>query len=489
MPPASPSNADHTVAEQIVLVLDSGGCVLSVSAEGADRLGECVAAGQNLFELVHPKERPFIAANLTWTAGETGRGGHIAFLLARPNGSWLGVTAALESADGRVRATIVTDELRLARRAEAQLRHAVEASRQGVVVRTADDLLYVNDGFAQMVGFGSHRDIYALGQSELENFIHPDDRKIVIERVRARMAGTEAVSHYELRLMRKDGRPLWAAVAASSVIWDGKPASLSWLTDIDERKRTEAELIASKEAAEFANRAKTEFLAHMSHELRTPLNAVLGFSEMLAAQPFGLLGSPKYLEYADDIHRSGRHLLDLINDVLDLSKIEAGRLELRETEVALPDLIAECITAIKGRANDAKVALKVEVAPQLPHLRADERAVKQVLLNLLSNAVKFTPPGGTVTARVADRPGKGLDLTVTDTGIGMSPAEVDTAFEPFGQIDSPQARKHVGTGLGLPLSRALVRLHGGDIAVASERGTGTTITAQFPHERVIRAAA
>ncbi|MGH6981054.1 MAG: histidine kinase dimerization/phospho-acceptor domain-containing protein, partial [Stellaceae bacterium] len=323
-------------ADRIVLDLDAGGAVLN--GGGGERLGECVPVGSNLIAQVHPKEREFVAATLAWIAGEAGRGGAIACRLARPNGSWLAATAELRCKGATVVATISTDEIRAARRAETQMRHAIEASRQGVVVRTADELLYINDGFARLIGYDDHRDIYALGQSELENFIHPDDRNTVIERVRARMAGKEAVSHYELRLVRRDTSALWVAVAASSVIWDGKPASLSWLTDIDERKRAENALITSKEEAEFANRAKTDFLAHMSHELRTPLNAVLGFSEMIASQAFGPLGSPKYLEYADDIHRSGSHLLDLINDVLDLSKIEAGRLELHETEICLPDL-------------------------------------------------------------------------------------------------------------------------------------------------------
>ena len=485
-----PQPFDHRAepeTDRIVLDLGVGGVVLRVA--GGGRLAEWVPAGANLTALLHPKEQSFAAATLAWIAAEPDRGGTIACRLARPNGSWLAVNAELSNRGDKVTATISADDIRVARRAEAQMHQAIEASRQGVVVRTADELLYINDGFARLIGYDDHRDIYALGQSELENFIHPADRNIVIERVRARMAGKEAVSHYELRLVRRDASALWVAVAAGTVVWDGKPASLSWLTDIDERKRAENALIASKEEAEFANRAKTDFLAHMSHELRTPLNAVLGFSEMIASQPFGPLGSPKYLEYADDIHRSGSHLLDLINDVLDLSKIEAGRLELHEAEICLPDLVAECAAALAKRAGDAKVALRVELPAQIPPLRGDERAVKQVLLNLLSNAVKFTPSGGTVVARAEHRAGQFLDLSVSDTGIGMSTADIEVAFKPFGQVDSQQARKHVGTGLGLPLSRSLIRLHGGDMLVASEPGAGTTVTARFPADRIAKAAA
>ncbi len=474
---------------KIELTLDRAGMVRAVRDGSAERLAAAVAVGDVLTDRVHPKEQGFVAANLAWVADEPGRRGRIAFRLARADGGWFGAVMALRNDSGTILAEFERDDLNTARRHEAQMRQVVEASRQGIVVRTEDELLYVNDAFAEIIGYGSHRDVYGLGRSALSDAIHPADLPVVMERIKARMSGKEAVSHYEIRLLRKDGDPVWVAVAASSIMWDGKPASLSWLTNIDERKRAEMEIIKAKEAAEYANRSKTEFLAHMSHELRTPLNAVIGFSEMIAAAPFGPVGSPKYLDYARDIHRSGHHLLDLINDVLDLSKIEAGKLELRETSVALPDLIQECVSLLQNRADSAHVQLSADVPPSLPLLRADERAVKQVLLNLLSNAVKFTPRGGTVVARAEHRPGQSLALSVTDTGIGMSPDEIAIAMTPFGQVDSKLARQHVGTGLGLPLTRSLVQLHGGDIMVSSGKGVGTTVTAAFPAERVIRAAA
>jgi PAS domain S-box-containing protein len=486
--PLSASNVEPT-ADRIAFDLDRDGIVRGLAGAVPARLADAIAVGGGVLDHIHPSEREFVAATLRWIVDEPDREGNIAFRFARGNGSWLNVTAALRGDGATVRVTAAVDDVALARRAEAQMRRVVEASRQGIVVRTADELLYLNDAFAQLLGYDSKREVYALGEAAMADTVHADDRQLVVDRIRARMAGKEAVSHYEIRLMRKNGAPLWVAVAAGSIVWDGKPASLSWLTDIDERKRAEAALIESKEAAEFANRSKTDFLAHMSHELRTPLNAVLGFSEMIAHEQFGPIGSPKYVEYAGDIHRSGSLLLDLINDILDLSKIEAGKLELRETDVSLNDLVAECVLLLRNRAGDAKVALQVELPARLLGLRADERAIKQVLLNLLSNAVKFTPAGGTVTVRAEDKGGRGLDLSVTDTGIGMSPAEIAVAFSPFGQIDSEIARRHVGTGLGLPLSRSLIRLHGGDIGIASERGRGTIVTACFPNDRVIQAAA
>lgn len=473
--------------DRIAFDLDRDGVVRALPK--GQRFLLTVAVGEPLVEHVHPAERDFVLANLAWVAGEPGRQGRIACRVARTDGGWIGVVAGLRCEGATVHLELQRDDVNIALRREAQMRQVIEASRQGIVVRTDDELLYVNDGFARLLGYESHREIYHLGQSALAQSIHPADLPIVMDRIKARMTNKEAVSHYEIRLVRRDGRAIWVAVAASSVVWDGKRASLSWLTDIDERKRTEFEIIKAKEAAEFADRSKTEFLAHMSHELRTPLNAIIGFSEMIAAAPFGPVGSPKYVEYARDIHKSGHHLLDLINDVLDLSKIEAGKLELRETCVSLPDLIEQCVSLLRARAESAHVALSVEMPDDLRLLRADERAVKQVMLNLLSNAVKFTPGGGTVVTRIEHRRGKGLALSVTDSGIGMSPEEIEIAMTPFGQIDSKLARQHVGTGLGLPLTRSLVQLHGGDLTVTSSKGVGTTVTAIFPGERVIRAAA
>jgi signal transduction histidine kinase len=221
----------------------------------------------------------------------------------------------------------------------------------------------------------------------------------------------------------------------------------------------------------------------MSHELRTPLNAILGFSEVIEREMFGPV-APKYQGYASDIHRSGRHLLALVNDVLDLSKLEAGKLELHESEFAVSDLVEECLTLLRAKAEEGHVRLKNALPKNLPSLRADPRAVKQLLLNFLSNAVKFTPEGGEV--RVEAKDDAGLALSVIDNGIGMTAAEIDVALAPFGQVDSRLARRHDGTGLGLPICRSLMELHGGELRLTSAPNVGTTLTAWFPPERVIR---
>ena len=236
--------------------------------------------------------------------------------------------------------------------------------------------------------------------------------------------------------------------------------------------------------AEAASQAKSEFLANMSHELRTPLNAILGFSEIMKGEVFGNLGSPQYVEYANHIHGSGQHLLGLINDVLDLSRIEAGRFVIRATELDLREEVRNALSLFEVRATEGSVNLKFDHDPGLPLLLADERAMRQVLFNLISNAVKFTPAGGTVTVFARRTPSGGMDLGVGDTGVGIDPADVNTVFEAFGQGQHDIAVREKGTGLGLPIVRGLVEAHGGKIALTSQLGKGTTVTCTFPRERM-----
>ncbi len=240
----------------------------------------------------------------------------------------------------------------------------------------------------------------------------------------------------------------------------------------------------ARHRAEAASQAKSEFLANMSHELRTPLNAILGFSEIMKGEVFGSLGSPQYIEYAGHIHGSGQHLLGLINDVLDLARIEAGRFVVRAIEINMRDAIANAATLFEVRAMQGKVDVKLEVENGLPLLLADERAMRQILLNLISNAVKFTPEGGTVTVFARRSGGGGMEFGVSDTGVGIDPADIDTVFEAFGQGQHDVATREKGTGLGLPIVRGLVEAHGGKVRLASELGKGTTVTCVFPRERL-----
>jgi signal transduction histidine kinase len=250
-----------------------------------------------------------------------------------------------------------------------------------------------------------------------------------------------------------------------------------------ELEKTSADLKTALAAADAASKVKSEFLAAMSHELRTPLNAVIGFSEVMVNEVFGPLGNERYREYAESIRGSGTHLLGLINDVLDMSRLNAGELRLTREELRAGDLIAEAVGVITLQAEAADVALIEDVEPWLPVLHVDRRRMRQVLVNLLTNAVKFTPSDGTVRI-CAHRRGDNVAIQVTDTGIGMAAHEIPKALERFSQVDGSLARKYEGVGLGLPLAKHLTELHGGWLEVQSEPGTGTTVTVILPPEPV-----
>ena len=282
----------------------------------------------------------------------------------------------------------------------------------------------------------------------------------------------------------------------------------SMITDITQLKRSERELREANESlasqaemlaartetleaarqtalkahqdAEYANRAKSQFLAHMSHELRTPLNAIIGFSEIMSLQLLGASGVPQYDRYAQDILSAGRHLLAVIDDILDLSKVEAGKMKLVAEHVPWAKLAQDCLTLLRPLAADRMVILQAESAPEGATLYADERLAKQILVNLLSNAVKYTPSGGRAEFRLLQAPDGGAVVEVSDTGVGMAPADIEKALEPFGRIDSALVSQMRGTGLGLPLVKALIELHGGRLEIRSEPGQGTTVRLYFP---------
>jgi len=265
---------------------------------------------------------------------------------------------------------------------------------------------------------------------------------------------------------------------------------------IVERRHWEASLIAAREQAELAaavahnamlradaaNKAKSEFLANMSHELRTPLNAIIGFSEMMSMQLMGPLGEA-YVRYAKDINAAGQHLLGLVNDVLNLARVESGHLELIERNLDLAACINACRTMVELAVANAGLALEQSVPDDLPALWGDERKFKQIVLNLLSNAVKFTPNGGQVSIAMALAPDQSLLLTVKDSGIGIAPEDMWKAMAPFHQIESVLNKSHEGSGLGLPLAKALVEMHDGRLEISSTVGVGTVVTARFPPER------
>ncbi len=317
--------------------------------------------------------------------------------------------------------------------------------------------------------------------------------------------GVQVSEHYETTTGR------WLECRDQAVYWtDGRLVLMQIATDVTERKRHEVELqerndrIAqqadelkslawrldaarcdAEEAsrqAQAANQAKSAFLAAMSHELRTPLNSILGFSEVIRDEIFGPLGTHRYADYASDIHTSGRHLLDLINDVLDLSKIEAGKLDLALEPVDVRQLLQSCSKLVRERAQQQGLALLLETEPMLPEITADERAVKQIVLNLLSNALKFTDRGGEVILRADRTPANGVRITVADSGCGIPSDRLERVLQPFEQADNAYARASGGTGLGLALVKSFAELHGGSIAITSTVGVGTVVNVTLPRQ-------
>jgi PAS domain S-box-containing protein len=371
---------------------------------------------------------------------------------------------------------------RQAARAEARLAQAVDQITDAFALWDADDRLVLwNRTFAGLVPGVTdrlrHGDSYPdVVRRWCETVVRPhtSDLDSFVRKQTAVHRQPEA--RYEIGLI--DGR--WIAVRERRMT-DGSVAGL--YADVTERKRAEVELRRARDQAEMANRAKSDFLANMSHELRTPLNAILGFAQLMGAETFGPLGSPKYREYLQDIYDSGQHLLEVINDILDMAKVEAGRMELNEEAVDVAHTIDQAARIIRPRLVKGNLDLKITAAPALPRLWADERLVRQILLNLLSNAVKYTPKGGRI--RVDARlQGGDMVIAVRDSGIGIAPEDIERAMRPFGQIDGPLTRAHSGTGLGLPLSQSLIALHGGRLDLTSEVGVGTTVSLHFPAERV-----
>jgi signal transduction histidine kinase len=247
-------------------------------------------------------------------------------------------------------------------------------------------------------------------------------------------------------------------------------------------------LRAAKEAAEAASRSKTEFLANVSHELRTPLNAIIGFSELMLNGARGPIGNADYRGYLKDIFDAGTDLLRLINEILDLSKAEAGKLELLEDTVDVENVIQTVTRLVGPKADTAGLSLTTDLPEPSPLLFCDRLKLKQILLNLLSNAVKFTEPGGKIEISMGIEPERGLFIAVQDSGIGIARADIPRVLQPFVQVDSALSRTHNGTGLGLPLAAAMIELHGGKLVIESEPGRGTTVSAFFPAARIVNIA-
>ena len=288
----------------------------------------------------------------------------------------------------------------------------------------------------------------------------------------------EPILSREEQVIDPNGETMWLSSTKVPLVRDGQVVGLVGIN------RDITALRAAREQAELANRTKSQFLANMSHELRTPLNAIIGFSAIIKDQAMGPVGDDTYVEYGADINSAGQHLLQLINDILDLSKIESGRDQLREEAIDVVISLGSIMRLLRERADDSGLRLELQAPAQTPPLIADELKLKQIVVNLLSNAIKFTRRGGTVTLRVSADEQAGYVFEVVDDGIGIDPQNLPTALSVFGQIDGPLNRRRDGSGLGLPLTKALVELHGGIFEIESTLGVGTTARVLFPPDRV-----
>lgn len=357
-----------------------------------------------------------------------------------------------------------------------------DVSEVGIIVTDHNRrIIKVNDSFIRIYGW-SRNDL--IGQ-DFVGIIAPEERDLA--RVNHESFIKDGIrSSGEMKLMRKNN-------AIANVLFTTATLELSQrrrfqvttIMDITLRKQMEYSLRVAKEQADSANRAKSAFLANMSHELRTPLNAILGFSEMMIKGTFGPIGHTKYGEYLDDIHMSAKHLLEIINEVLDMSKIEAGKVELDEQEIDLRGLIDSVVRIMANRAFNVGLEIKEIFPDNLPVLFADPRLLRQILINLITNAIKYTAKSGTIeVAAHVDSEGR-MVLVVRDDGVGIPKDRIKDALEPFGQIHDPtQANHQQGTGLGLPLTKSMVKLHGGSLWLDSDTGKGTTVTITFPKARV-----
>ena len=317
--------------------------------------------------------------------------------------------------------------------------------------------------------------------------IHPEDIESAYRKLQAHLDGESDMFRDTHRMRQKDGSYIWIEARARVVrdVTGHAVRMVGTISNVEQRKRYELALKAAKDQAEAANVSKSRFLAIMSHELRTPLNGIIGFSEITRDQLFGPVGSPKYLEYANDIHNGATHLLSLINDILDFSKIDAGKMDLSLRPMDVRATLEHVLRMMRTVAIEKQITLHLDAPRELPALVADDRALRQMLLNLLSNAVKFSESTRRVTLQVVLPPAGGMDIAVLDQGKGIPPEYLDKIFEPFEQVDDIMTRTHKGTGLGLPLVKALIELHGGEVRLVSEAGKGTTVTLHFPVRSVV----
>ena len=450
-----------------------------------------------VLDAVHPDDRAAVAAWLSLPREGHVRDATCFFRLPCQNGAVrsiygrsriaAGPTGAAERLIGTVQDMTDFIELQRTIHHEAQFYRGIfENAVWGIFQTTVDGrYLAANTALARIYGYDAADELLAvLTNIGDQLYVDPTRRATFIRIMREK----GVVSGFESQVYRRDGSVIWISESCREVrASDGHFLYYEGMVEeVTERKRTEEELRLAMQAAEAASRAKSDFLGTMSHELRTPLNAIIGFSEVIHGELLGPVGVPAYKNYAADVISSGRHLLTVINDILDFAKAEAGKLALREEILNLPTLVEEAVRFLRQRIDAAGLQLSVDLSEAPPALCGDELRLRQVLLNLIGNAIKFTPKGGSVEIRAHEEENGDVTVAIRDTGIGMHPADLARVFDPFYQVDGGYSRNHEGTGLGLAICDRLMRLHGGRIALTSELGRGTVAAMTLPAGRAMR---
>lgn len=457
------------------------------------------ASGKNLFDLLHPQDQIEQQENFTQLIKGQKQAYRSFTRIRTDEGRYRSIELAMsmlrqdENKNLRVVGTITDVEER--RRAESALGEAekkyrtiVENAAGGIYQVTPEGhVLSANPAMARILGFdNAEQMIREITNIHEDIYVRRKDRARFIRELET----TGAVKNFEIEAMRKDGKTIWLNENARAVK-DEEGTLLYFegsIEDITGRKETEIKLKDAKISSDLANRAKSEFLANMSHELRTPLNAIIGFSEIIKNEMLGPLDQRQYWEYAKDIHDSGNNLLKIINDILEVSKIEASDRQLNEGLLHIDKVMESALDLVMPKIEANGLSVSNLIDGNVPHIIGEDVAIKQIFVNLLSNAAKFTPKGGRITLSYEYEDGGPLRLSITDTGVGLNEKEIEKALSPFGQVETALNRSSSGAGLGLTLVNSLIRLHGGSLELFSQKGIGTTATIVLPKKRVTDAS-
>ncbi|HSM19672.1 MAG TPA: ATP-binding protein, partial [Hyphomicrobiales bacterium] len=366
-----------------------------------------------------------------------------------------------------------------------ELSNIVNLSSDGIVVVGEDGrITALNDRAAELLG----RYVSEVAGKPFESLFAGESRSVAadyLDGVRYHGIASVLGDGRKVRAKLPNGEELPLFLTMGQMSADRKRRFCAILRDLSQWTRAEAEHVRARKAAEAASAHKSDLLARISHEIRTPLNSIIGFSEVMLEARFGNIGSDRYRDYVRDIHASGKHLMGLVNDLLDLSKVEAGKLELNFTRLDVNDLVLQCVRLMQPEANKGRIIMRSSLAQALPAVVADHRSLRQILLNLLSNAVKFTLPGGQVVVSTTLSDEGEVLIRVRDTGVGMEEKEIAVALEPFRQVASTANGRTPGTGLGLPLTKALAEVNRAQFRIESAKGEGTLTEITFPSQRVL----